>query len=424
MDITLARDAVLPSSTNTTPGQAPVLGLSYAENGRAAADAYTIKLVTTRAAFNALEGDWTELFERTATGRNIFQSFNWVWHWANHYLDAKTTPAVVTVRRHGRLIMLWPLVVNVRGGARWLLWMGDPVSQYGDILADNTEDQTEIMRAALNHAVTSLKIDALELRKVRQDALVAPLFTERGFVERGMRVTGVEQAPFTDLTKAATYSMLEARFTTKTRKNRQRQRRRLEERGALSCEQATSGAAAHDAVAACMTFKRAWLANKGLVSRALADHRVEAFFIDAATSADHPCGVSVSTLRTGGEIADISISVTAKGTRALHMIAYGLKFEKFAPGALHLDDAFRHALDDGITTMDFLSPRHPYKMDWADGTVAVHDYAQAITVRGQVSIAIYIDALRNGSKSLLAALPTRARDVLAAVHKTFSARSA
>jgi CelD/BcsL family acetyltransferase involved in cellulose biosynthesis len=378
-----------------------------------------ISVITTRAEFHALESEWTALFDRTASGRQLFQSFNWNWHWANHYLDAKTTLAVTTVRRHGELIMVWPMVVNVRSGARWLLWMGDPVSQYGDVVADDVPDQLAVMRQALDRAVMSLKIDAIEFRKVRSDAIVAALL-----IKQDLRITGTEEAPFTDIVKAATYATLDGRFTTKTRKNRQRQRRRLEERGALTCEQATSDAAARDAVAACMTFKRAWLSSKGLVSRALADQRVEAFFTDAATSTDHPCGVSVSTLRTGGEIADISISVTAKGTRALHMIAYGLKFEKFGPGALHLDDAFRQAFDDGITTLDFLSPRHPYKMEWADGTIAVHDYAQAFTVRGQVSIALYIDTLRNGSKSLLAALPPRARDLVAAAHATLMRRPA
>jgi CelD/BcsL family acetyltransferase involved in cellulose biosynthesis len=359
------------------------------------------------------------LFGRSATGRQLFQSFNWNWHWANHYLDGKTNLAVTIVRRHGQLIMVWPMVVSVRSGARWLLWMGDPVSQYGDILADDVPDRLVVMRQALEHAVTSLQIDTIELRKVRADAIVAPLL-----IKQGLRITGTEEAPYTSLAKAETFAALDGRHSTKTRKNRQRQRRRLEERGALTCDRATSGDAARDAIAACMAFKRAWLSSKGLVSRALADQRVEAFFADAAASTDHPCGVSVSTLRTGGEIADISISVTAKGTRALHMIAYGLKFEKFAPGALHLDDAFRHAFDDGIETMDFLSPRHPYKMEWADGTVDVCDYAQAVTVRGQVSAAIYIDTLRNGSKSLLAALPPRARDLIAAAHKTLTWRSA
>jgi CelD/BcsL family acetyltransferase involved in cellulose biosynthesis len=376
------------------------------------------QLITTRADFDALEADWNALFLRAASGHQLFQSFNWLWHWSNHYLDSKTSLAVVTVRRQGELIMVWPLVLSPCSGARWLVWMGDPVSQYGDILADDVPDRLALMRYALDLAVSRLKVDAIELRKVRTDAVVAPFL-----IERGLRITGTENAPFTSLAKAGTFATLEARFTNKARKNRQRQRRRLEERGTLVCDEATCQDAARDAIAACMTFKRAWLASKGLVSRALADRRVEAFFIDAASSQSHPCGVSVSTLRSAGEIADISISITAKGTRALHMIAYGLKFERFAPGALHLDDTLQQALNDRIETLDFLSPCHPYKMEWADGMVAVHDYAQAITVRGQLSVALCIDAMRNGSKALLAALPKRARDLVATAHKAISGRT-
>jgi CelD/BcsL family acetyltransferase involved in cellulose biosynthesis len=397
------------------PGQDPVSATIKPAATDPNVDRFT--LVSTRRDFDALDGEWTALFDRAGTGRHVFQSFNWLWHWCNHYLGVRDTLAIVTVRREGRLVMVWPLIISPCSGACWLLWMGDPVSQYGDILAEDMPDQRALMRRAFDFAVSATGVDAIELRKVRTDATVAPLM-----IERGMRITGSEEAPFTDLAKAGSFDALEQRFTTKTRKNRQRQRRRLEERGAITCDVAQHGGAARDAIAACMTFKRAWLSSKGLVSRALADARVEAFFSDAASSEARPCGVSVSTLRSGGEIADISISVSAKGTRALHMIAYGLKFERFAPGALHLDDAFRRACADGISRLDFLSPRHPYKMEWADETIAVHDHAQAITPRGKVSMVVCIDILRNGSKAVLARLPSSVRTIVASAHKTLAQR--
>lgn len=376
------------------------------------------EVVSTRANFDALEAEWNALFERAGAGRHVFQTFSWNWHWANHYLGRDDELAVLTVRRDGVLIMVWPLVATRRLGIRRVSWMGDPVSQYGDVLADAVPDLTIVMRRAFDHALFMLSADVVELRKVRADATVAPLLAECS-----MRITGTEEAPFADLAAAKTVEVFEQRFNAKARKNRSRQRRRLEERGALVCETSTGGDGARDGIAACMTLKRAWLASKGLVSRALADSRVEAFFADAASTAAKPCGVSVSTLRSAGEIADINIAVTAKGTRALHMIAYGLKFEKAAPGALHLDDVFRTAFADGIGRVDFLCPRHPYKMDWCDGTVEVRDHVLAVTRRGQVSVAIRIDLLRNGGKAVLARMPAHVRQAVATAHRAVVGRA-
>jgi CelD/BcsL family acetyltransferase involved in cellulose biosynthesis len=376
-----------------------------------------LEVITTRADFNALEAEWNALFERAASGHHVFQTFNWNWHWANHYLVSSDELAVTTVRRNGRLIMVCPLVVTRRLGVRTLSWMGDPVSQYGDVLADCSPDRMAVMRRVFDHAVFMHSVDVVELRKVRADATVAPLL-----IERGMRITGTEEAPYADLAAAKSTEVFEQRFNAKAKKNRNRQRRRLEERGTLVCTTGTDGSLARDGVIACMTLKRAWLASKGLVSRALADQRVEAFFADAASSKAKPCGVSVSTLRSAGEIADINIAVTAKNTRALHMIAYGLKFEKAAPGALHLEEVLRTAFADGIGRVDFLCPRHPYKMDWCDGTVDVHDYVHAVTLRGRASVALRIDIVRNGSKSVLARLPDSVRQRIATAHRMIAGR--
>ena len=45
-----------------------------------------LSLITDRAAFEALEADWNDLFARAGRPTQVFQTFNWNWHWARHYL--------------------------------------------------------------------------------------------------------------------------------------------------------------------------------------------------------------------------------------------------------------------------------------------------------------------------------------------------
>src|SRR5437016_4655895 len=44
-------------------------------------------VIADRAGFEALEAEWNALFASAGRPCQIFQTFNWLWHWANHYLD-------------------------------------------------------------------------------------------------------------------------------------------------------------------------------------------------------------------------------------------------------------------------------------------------------------------------------------------------
>ena len=54
-----------------------------------------LAVITGRAEFDALEGQWNALFERSGRPYHVFQTFNWLWHWANHYLDGDTKLSII-----------------------------------------------------------------------------------------------------------------------------------------------------------------------------------------------------------------------------------------------------------------------------------------------------------------------------------------
>ena len=64
------------------------------------------EIVTARAGFDSLATEWNDLFARAGRGSQVFQSFNWNWHWCNHYLSSGRSLAIVTGRRAGRLVMV------------------------------------------------------------------------------------------------------------------------------------------------------------------------------------------------------------------------------------------------------------------------------------------------------------------------------
>lgn len=353
-----------------------------------------IDVIRDRAAFDAIEADWNDLFCRAGRDTQVFQTFGWNWHWANHYLpasseDRRVALSIVTVRVEGRLALLWPLIAERAGGFMTLRWMGEPVSQYGDVLLEDRQDGSELLRRSWDFITNELGADAVLLRKVRADAVIAPLL---GTVNAA--ATAAAQAPFLDLASASDFATYEQRYSSKARKNRRRLMRRLAERGVVTIERHSSGPQARAAALEAIALKLNWIKDSGRLAPALADARFAAFFADAAEGRDRPTGCQVMMLKSAGETAGVAIDVTCLGRRAAHIIVHDPSLDGFSPGTLLLQEWIRAASADRIATFDLLAPAYPYKLDWADASVNVNDFAVGLTLPGRAYVRVYLGLLR------------------------------
>jgi CelD/BcsL family acetyltransferase involved in cellulose biosynthesis len=410
--------AAIPSTRNEHTAEMPTaqstarsLHLVSGETAPSDAAVAEMALVRDRAAFDALENDWNDLFARSGRGTQLFQAFNWNWHWCNHYVD-ETRPgspaiAVLTVRRGGRLVMLWPLVVEHVAGQTQLAWMGEPVSQYGDIVMEDAADSLDLMRSAWRFIVAELKPDVARLRKVRDDAAIAPLLADLGALS-----TMRQEAPYLDIA-GKPFAEYEQRYAPRSRRNRRRLERRLAERGELTYERLQGGPEARRLAQVAIEMKRDWLKDRGLVSPALADPRMAAFFADVAEGANRPAGCFVSHLTSGGEPAALEVTLKCKDRTAMHIIVFNLKYEKVGAGVLLLEKSIAHTCGNGIRTFDLLAPADSYKVDWADGVVAVNDWSVALSLKGRIYAHLYLGLVRPAIKAVLARLPMRMRRAVA-----------
>ena len=372
----------------------------------------TLKLsfVSERAAFDALEAEWNALFERTATSKQLFQSFNWLWHWCNHYQDeaAVTKLAILTGRIDGRLVMVWPLVRETASGITELTWMGDPLSQYGDVLAECGEDANRFLAEAWEFIRSNAGADVVRLRKVRADARIAPLLASLNGL-----VTERLEAPFLDLASASNFAEYEKRYSGGTRRNRKRLFRRLDEQGAITMEEYEGGSKVRELVETAVALKRRWLRSRGLVSKAYADDRIIGFFSDAAASVERSTGCRVAVLSTAGRPVAIEVALKCKDRVALHIVVFDLDFEKSGAGVLLLEQSIRNAANTGTACYDLLAPGDSYKMDWADGTVGVEDWALPLSLKGRIYSRVYLGFVRERLKAAHAALPDSMRRAIA-----------
>lgn len=366
-------------------------------------------LVTARAAFDALEEDWNGLFARGGRDTQLFQSFNWLWHWANHYLPADAADnagpklAIVTARVADRLVLAWPMVCERVGPIAQLSWMGAPVSQYGDVLIDPDADANALLASALAFVQARSGADVLRLRKVREDAVIAPFLAQIG-----ARILSEDTAPYLTLSGVSD-AEYEKRISNGARRKRRQKRRRLEDQGAVAFVRETAGSEARTLIETTFRLKRAWLKSRGLLSAAFADPRMERFFIALASDSARPAGFHIQALTCGGQPVAIETGVICKGRCAPHISVYEPAFEKCSVGQLLWEDSIRRARADGIAIFDFMAPGDTYKLEWADSTVAVRDWAVSTSLAGRAYAAVYLGLLRTAAKHGLDRMPVGAR---------------
>ncbi|MEM8743883.1 MAG: GNAT family N-acetyltransferase [Pseudomonadota bacterium] len=359
-----------------------------AKSGRSAVGRHTdgiaLDVIADMAGFEALEAEWNDLFERTARSHQLFQSFNWNWHWCRSYLDQDASRSalrlsIVVGRRDGRAVMIWPLIADRHMGVDYVCWMGMPVSQYSDVLVEDAPERMTWLRTAWQFICSELGADMICVPKVREDAVLSTLLHSLD-----LQPSQETEAPYADLAKAGTYEGYTSRFSARTRKNRRRQRRRLSEKGDVCVEVFTGGIAARDAAQQAIDMKRQWLRKQGLVSKAFSDDCIDSFFSAAVGSPGRPVGCEVAVLKAGGRTAAIAIGVVCKGRHATHICAYNLEsaFAQSGAGCLLTEETIRHCFDDGLEIFDMMGPGDAYKYEWTDSVVKVRDYAVPLTARG------------------------------------------
>lgn len=347
----------------------------------------TIEIVRERARFDELEEAWNDLFRRAAQPHQVFQSFNWLWHWCNHYLAGGPGLSIIAGWRGDRLTMVWPLAT--RGHVfKSVVWMGEPVSQYGDILLEDGPSRDEDMAAGIE-AARALGADLLHLRKVRMDSHAAYALNLHGatFAAR-------DAAPYLQLSSAPTFAEYEKRYSSKLRSSRRRYARRLQGEGHISFEHHCAGSAASALALQAIRHKKAWARKHAVIAPALMDPRFESFFADVSAGRTRAVDLRVVAVRCQAQVIGVEISLACKGQLFGHVIAHDPGFERKGVGSVLAEHAIRTAHESGAEIYDLLAPADSHKAEWADGSVAVVDFADAVTWAGRAYANLWVRSLR------------------------------
>jgi CelD/BcsL family acetyltransferase involved in cellulose biosynthesis len=114
-----------------------------------------------------------------------------------------------------------------------------------------------------------------------------------------------------------------------------------------------------------------------------------AFYRELATSPRYRPLVHLSRLDVGSTWAALNLGLTFRDCYFHILASYDDgETSRFGPGAAHLRELLRHAIERGLKRFDFTIGDEPYKRDWCDDEQQLFDYAAATGVRGLAPAAV------------------------------------
>lgn len=346
--------------------------------------------------------EWRALELRAPHAATPFQSCDLILQWARHFADERNELRVIAVRDRGELVLVWPLAVEKTPFGRIACWAGDPVGQYGDVLAAEGGARDTWIDTAFAEIGDWGDTDFLCLRGVRADGAIA-----RWAAGKGRPLGASTEAPVCDTSSFAdAESFANARWP-ETKRNRRRTKK-LAALGDIHFEVLGPGERAAELVARGFAFKRDWLAARGLYGRALIDRRTEDCLAALARDLSANSGITVSHLSVGGETAAVEIGFRRGGRHYAYMGTFSSAFAKQGPGNLATELTIRDCIEQGLSEYDPLPPADDYKLAWSNARVPVHDYGVVLTWSGYAALA-WASILRPGAKALYEKLPLALR---------------
>ena len=354
----------------------------------------------------ALKDDWNRLEAEAGAAHNFFQSFTWCSAWARAYLTEGGDAWLRTIvgRRHGKVVMIWPLMVVRHGPLCILKWLSDPVAQYGDVLVDKSDDAQVWLEAAWNKLTHDPGIDGISLRHVREDAAIHHLLTRTC-----RKLPDPHVARFLDLTSFESAEDHAGTLSGNQRKQRSKRCKKLESMGDIGFRVASGGDGFEDTVRLALAFKQDWQNERGLAGGVIDDPRFEQVFIDVAQGLDAEATSLAGVLALDGVPLAIDLAFRFKGHYFGFVLTQYGPARPHSPAKVLLDLHQKWCIEEGYEQFDMMLPDDPYKLHWTDKAVTVDHFAVSTSLWGTFYCTLYLRALRPFLKRLYRKMPSALR---------------
>lgn len=385
-----------------------IRGNLRADTGQASSQ-LRLEVITSGAGMRELSRDWSALATRAGNGHHIFQTYGWcISWWDNHcshtVAKERNELRIIAGWQDERLVMVWPLVIARRGSIDVAIWLGAPLTQYGDVLIEKGPFAAQRLALAWDMICSWSDIDVISLRKIRSNSPLHDILAERA-TEVGTR----EEAPFVDLTEFADWDEYRSTLRTKSRKQQDRFTRNLEKAGTVTFEVDASLEAAVALTGEALAMKRAWLESNGKISDAIADGATGDLLAQLVAYDGSDVSCHAAALRLDGRAVAVEIGLAAKQHYCSFIGAYDPEFAHLRTGNIELEKMIRWTLENDFASYDLLAPSDTYKQRWSTGHIEITDFGLPVSLKGMAFVDLYMKRLRPALKRVYYRLPAPLR---------------
>jgi CelD/BcsL family acetyltransferase involved in cellulose biosynthesis len=340
----------------------------------------------------AVEQDW-RAFEQTADC-TAFQTFDWLETWQRCVGTLTgTTPAIVIARNGDHILFILPLAVEPRGFVRRLTFLGHDLCDYNApllapkfsaVVGPNGFGPIWREIRALLRATPALGHDVIVIEKMpeRIGAQANPLMS------LGVRLNpsgAYETALSGDWEEFYT-----AKRSSATRRRDRTKLKRLGEMGAVKFVRPEEASDVTSSLDVLIVQKSKAFARMGIANM-FARPGYTAFYHALASQPRLRSLIHLSRLDVGETWAALNLGLTFRDCYYHILASYDDgEVSRFGPGAAHLRELLRYAIEQGLKRFDFTIGDESYKRDWCETEQHLHDFSAAVTLRGWPSVALSV----------------------------------
>ncbi len=352
-----------------------------------------------------------------------FQTFDWLSAWQRHIgAPNGVTPAIVIGRRGDEILFLLPLGVERGAFTRRLTFLGQDLCDYNAPLL--APDFTGVSGSACADMWADIRALLQATPALRHDTIaLGKMPAKIGAQPNPMLTLDVQLNPSnayeTDLA-----GDWEKFYTAKrSSSTRRRDRTKLKKLGDLGEVRFVNPDAADlgKTLDTLVQQKSKSFARMG-VGNLFAKPGHAAFYAELATAPQMRSLVHLSRLDVGSTWAAVNLGLTFRDCYYHILASYDDgEVSRFGPGAAHLRELLKFAIERGLKRFDFTIGDEPYKRDWCDSEQLLYDYAASATLRG-LPVTGFAQARRSAKRMIkhsapLWALVVRMRTIVAVWRK-------
>ena len=345
-----------------------------------------------------LADEWRALETCTHDRCNVFQRFDWCWKWHDR-IGKGNRLFVISVRRGGQLVSVWPLEIIRHGPVSRLCWLSHDALEYGGALIHHDCHPRDVF-SAVWPVIASAPVDLVQLSAVDSTSVLHPLLGEMCLAGRKTHAFHINLAGIDG------WQGWQSGLKAKTRRVRNKRFNKLSRQGKLTFSVHAGGPRYRELTGIALEWKHDWLKKRHWPANLVGDPAFRDFLDGLGRDeAGQKDGWLAAELSVDGQPVAIELGAVCGPRYLSYLGAYDPAFAKFSPGKIELAMMIRWCLENGIAIYDLLCNRSQYKADWSNCEAGVEDFDLALTLSGRVFHSIWLKRLKPAIKAGLQRLP-------------------